>query len=144
MSAISEDNQISPLIIYSTFQSEPSINSSDIYSTQRVGDAHLYLGKDSLNDKIYLNITCNIFPCSYNLYLELVKKPIIYPGQSYSYFVKNSKNNFTSFKIPTQKTINSFPTVRANVKQILSIAVTCSRRKDSSTGLFLYLDDKNE
>ena len=94
----SDNNKVSPLIIYSSFQSEPSINSSDIYSTQRVGDAHLYLGKDSLNYKIYLNITCNIFPCSYNLYLDLIEKPIIYPGQTYSYFVKDSKNNFTNFR----------------------------------------------
>jgi hypothetical protein len=144
ISAKSDNNKISPLIIYSSFQQEPSIKSSDIFSTQRVGDAHLYLGKDSLNNKIYLNITCNIFPCSYNLYLDLVEKPIIYPGQTYSYFVKDSKNNFTNFKIQSQTALRSQAIVTATIKQVLTIAVTCSRRKDSNTELFLYLDDKNE
>ena len=140
----SQNSQISPIIIFSTIYNYPSINSSDIYSTQKIGDANLYLGKDSLKEKIYLNITCNIYPCSFNLYLSLVEKPLLYPGETYSYFVKDGKNNFTSFKIKSRKELYSSEILTETIKQILTISVSCSKRSDAYTDLFLFLKDKNE
>ena len=146
ISTVSNDTAISPLIISSTFQSKPTINSSDIYSTQRVGNAHLYLGKDLLSEKIYLTISCNIYPCLFYLYLKLEQYPVLTPGETFNYFVKNNKNNHTSFKIESQTalTSSSSSVINKSAFHILTIAISFSNKNDVSTDLFLNLKDDTQ
>ena len=126
ISTSSNNTEISPMIILSTFQSKPTINSSDIYSTQRVGDAHLYLGKDLLSKNIYLTIICNFYPCTYYLYLNMEQYPNLTPGETFSYFVKNNKNNNISFKIESQTTLksSSSPVINKSAFHILTLAIS--------------------
>ena len=143
ISTSSSNKLISPLIISSTSQSHPSINSSDIYSTQRIGNALLFLGNDLLNRTIYLNITCNIYPCSFYLHLNLEENPILSPGQTFSYFVKNNKNNYTSYKIESQTALISNKIINKSSIHILTISISFSNINDVNTELFLNLKDTN-
>ena len=137
ISTSSNDRTISPLIISSSTQSQPSIKNSDLYSTQRFGDAHLILGKDLLNKQIYLNITCNKFPCNLKINLVLEKNPILNPGQIFSYFVKNDKNSLMVFKIPSQTAKSSI--INKSAKHLLNIAISYSNENLIENELFLNL-----
>ena len=144
ISAVSEDNPISPIIISSTSVSHPSIKTSDIYSTNRIGVSHLILGKDLLNETLYLNITCNSYPCSFNLYLKLEEYPTLEIGKSFSYFVKNSKNNFTNFKIESQTALSSSSIINTSSNHILTVTISFSHKKNIDTELLLKLKDNDD
>ena len=144
ISAISEDNPTSPMIILSLSESYPSIKTSDIFSTERIGGSHLFLGKDLLNETIYLNITCSDYPCSFHLYLALEEYPILEIGKTFSYFVKNNKNNSTSFKIESQTVLSSSSIINTSSNHIMTIAISFSNKTSLDTELLLKLKDNNE
>lgn len=73
ISTSSNNKKISPLIIFSSTQMHPSIQNSDLYSTQKIGDAHLILGKGLLKKVIYLTTICNVSPCEFTIKLEVEK-----------------------------------------------------------------------
>ena len=145
ISTQTDDKKIMPIIISSTSNPHPSINSSDSFSTQRIGDAKLFLGKELLDSKIYLNITCNFYPCSYNLVLNKEQYPLLQPGETFSYFVKDRKNNITTFKINSQTSGESSSyIINKSGSHILTIAASFSNQNIIDTELELKLKDKTE
>lgn len=143
ISAKSEDNPVSPIIISSSKESHPSIKSSDLFSTQRIGASHLFLGNDLFNENIYLNITCNVYPCSFNLTLYLEEYPILEIGKTFSYFVKNNKNNFTTFKIESQTALSS-PNINSSANHILTLTISFSNKDSIDTELLLKTKDNDD
>ena len=98
----SSEKKISPLIISSKNYIHPYINNSDIYSTQKLGDANLILPKEFLNNKIYLSIDCNIYPCSFNINFSSEDLISLSPNKIFSYFIKENIDISMKFKIPSQ------------------------------------------
>ena len=141
ISTSSDDKTISPLIISSSTQNQPSIKNSDIYSTQHFGDAHLILGKALLNKQIYLSIVCNKIPCSFKINLELEENVTLFPGQIISFFGKNDKNNLIPFKIPSQITAS---TTNKSAKHILNIALSYSNSNSVESDLYLNISNSNQ
>ena len=143
ISAIS-DNPTPPIIILSLSESFPSIKTSDIFSTEHIGSSHLFLGKDLLNETIYLNITCNDYPCSFKLNLTLEEYPILEIDKTFSYFIKNNKNNSTSFKIESKTALSPSSIINTSSNHIMTITISYSNKSSLDTELLLKLKDNNE
>ena len=107
ITANSSEKIISPLIILSKNNIHPLINNSDIYSTQKIGDANLILPKVFLSQTLYLSIECNIYPCSFSINFALEKLPVLNPNQIFTYFIKESIDLNMNFKIPSQLNIEN-------------------------------------
>ena len=101
----SSEKKISPLIISSKNNIHPYINNSDIYSTQKIGNAYLILPKEFLNEKIYLSIECNIYPCSFNINFSSEEYALLNPNQIFSYFIQENIELNMKFKIQSQLNI---------------------------------------
>ena len=144
ISTQSENVTNMPIIISSTSTPHPSINSSDTFSTQRIGNSFLFLGKELLSSQIYLNITCNFYPCSYHIFLDIEDYPLLYPGQTFSYFNKDYKNNFTTFKINSQVGGDSSFIINKSSTHILTIAISFSSPNIIDTELKLLFKDEEE
>ena len=98
----SSEKNISPLIISSKNNSHPYINNSDIYSTQKLGNANLILPKEFLNNKIFLSIECSIYPCSFYINFSLEVFALLNSNQIFSYFIKENIEMNMKFKISSQ------------------------------------------
>ena len=101
----SSEKKISPLIISSKNNIHPYINNSDIYSTQKIGNAYLILPKEFLNEKIYLSIECNIYPCSFNINFSSEEYALLNPNQIFSYFIQENIELNMKFKVQSQLNI---------------------------------------
>ena len=119
----------------------PSIQNSDLYSTQKIGDAHLILGKGLLKKVIYLTTICNVSPCEFTIKLEVEKNPVLNPGQIFSYFDKSNEKSVMSFKIPSQTYVSSI--TNKSAKHILNLAISYSNSNSVQTELYLKLSNSD-
>ena len=143
ISTTSNNKKLSPLIISSLTQMHPSIQNADLYSTQKVGDAHLILPKSLLNEVIYLSTQCNVSPCEFTINLEVVKNHVLNPGQIFSYFHKGNEKRFMSFKIPSQAEEYEGSSMLPGPVHILNIAISYSNSNSVQTELNLKLANKD-
>jgi len=141
ISTSSNNKKISPLIIFSSTQMHPSIQNSDLYSTQKIGDSHLILGKTLLKKVIYLTTQCNISPCEFTIKLEVEKNPVLNPGQIFSYFHKSNEKSSMSFKIPSQTYVSSV--TNKSTSHILNLAISYSNSNSVQTELYLKLSNSD-
>ena len=142
ISTSSQNLSISTTIFSSVSENQPSTKNSDIYSTQRFGNTYLVLRKEIFKEKIYLNITCNIYPCTYELHLSSEKNIVLNRDQLFSYYIKNNINEQTAFKIPSQTSENMLnSTPNKSGTHILSIIVSFSNEENVESELELFLDE---
>ena len=98
--------------------------------------------KEIFKEKIYLNITCNIYPCTYELHLSSEKNIVLNRDQSFSYYVKNNINEQTTFKIPSQASENILnSTINKSGTHILSVIISFSNKENVESELELFLDE---
>ena len=144
ISTSSKDLSISTAIISSVSVNQPSTQNADMYSTQRFGNTYLILRKEILKETVYLNITCNIYPCTYDLDLRSEPNMILNRDQTFSYYVKNGINELTTFKIPSQTSDSmSGPSPNKSGSHLLSIVISFSNKEYVESGLELYLVDNS-
>ena len=144
ISTSSKDLSISTIIISSVSVNQPSTQNADMYSTQRFGNNYLILRKGILKETIYLNITCNIYPCTYDLDLRSEPNMILNRDQTFSYYVKNGINELTTFKIPSQTSVSiSGPSPNKSGSHLLSVVISFANKEYVESGLELYLVDNS-